>query len=1269
MPFSCPPKSRQEFKDLSNAIEKERGYDKEKADAAASIAWFRHNEGVEPGQETIPTHEEANKLLGGKAAEAQAQEPNWTAPGGERAGQIPREGSPFESTEEPKPRVSSNKEESVNQDVRAALGMGPVEKEQPLSREALLQHGLDTLKQDPKAGSNVVARLLSEPRETRSISLQDAAVMAAERKNLQLERDKQSDLAVDPSLSPQDRMQAQLLADKATSSILAMDDAAQSARSVWGGFGNFWQQGLKDDYTFDSLVRKKQLLAKRPLTADELKATKAQAKTHAQLEETIKSLNQELENEKVKTNAQSLINAALEAYLGVTPETGKSKVVGEVKGTFGAKVVQVIHDQADAARERIKQRRAAGMLFTDVTGIGQVGQLADYAIIGTQHIVDGLRVSGKWAAKMLEEFGEGIKPHLDKIWELSKAKADAINHHGLRDYTAERDAIVDVMKNRAEEGDSKEAMGRYAKSLMQNFVESGMRDVEEINRAVHEEMKKAFHDITEQEALHAWTGYGKFETPDISDPIEVTKRRIHSEGLKLATLKRVLDGLAGLRTGPQREGMSIKARQLEQQANEILRREGITAKDPESEQKTPLDAVKARLRNEIEEMDDAIANRERRIDSKSTLTYDEETKQLQEARDTKKKEYDETFPKEKISPEEQQKRAVKAAETHLTQWEKKLEDARTGTFPAKKERNINQSAEVKSIRAKVESIKEELKQLKEDAGVSDPRQRREMTVEQRLKSQLSYRLRRIEELQTSLAKREYGPKPPREPAVPTTPNEKAIADKLDAATKRKLQLEKDVATDSNLLAWLNRPLWERGLVHLAGIAQAAAISGYHTIGKLVSWDVFYLIAMAPREAAGYILEKLPILSKEELLKADMEAGAHAKSLGKFYSTFFTDGMKEAWQTLTNKGDSSLALEFKRNNDLGRPVFWYDYVGISHKAVKAALKKADFERVMVKQISRAESIGENWRDPQYMAMMRNNADIYSDRAILKNNNSIASWVSDLYKRLEKTNPQTGEQEITSAVTSAVIKIFLTKGITKVPLNYMARAMEYNPIYSLPRAAIQLGKGRMRGGLSHEEANLVYRLLVSGSIGLAASAYGIIQSTKDKKDRTLGGYYRAGAKPDPEDVPFNSVRIDGHELPHMAGHNPFMEQAQYALTLMDVANSKRRKSDEEPQGYPAALIYSAFAQASNAPLVSPILRIEEDAKYGDYNKAWRRAAADLVPMVLQNMAADMDTDTKRKPENFTQELEMRIPGLRQNVPEKPAGRTSSLLKRTRSQIPIR
>jgi hypothetical protein len=71
----------------------------------------------------------------------------------------------------------------------------------------------------------------------------------------------------------------------------------------------------------------------------------------------------------------------------------------------------------DAARARIKDRKKRLSSGIDPT------ELIDYAIIGADHIKNGVKAGVEWTKKMVDEFGPKITPHLPEIWKASQEHA------------------------------------------------------------------------------------------------------------------------------------------------------------------------------------------------------------------------------------------------------------------------------------------------------------------------------------------------------------------------------------------------------------------------------------------------------------------------------------------------------------------------------------------------------------------------------------------------------------------------------------------------------------------------------------------------------------------------------------------------------------------------------------------------------------------------------------------------------------------------------
>lgn len=71
-------------------------------------------------------------------------------------------------------------------------------------------------------------------------------------------------------------------------------------------------------------------------------------------------------------------------------------------------------DTVKSARDRIKARKGRVSSGLDPT------ELVDYAIIGADHLKNGVVKAAEWTKKMIDEFGEEIRPHLDEILAASR---------------------------------------------------------------------------------------------------------------------------------------------------------------------------------------------------------------------------------------------------------------------------------------------------------------------------------------------------------------------------------------------------------------------------------------------------------------------------------------------------------------------------------------------------------------------------------------------------------------------------------------------------------------------------------------------------------------------------------------------------------------------------------------------------------------------------------------------------------------------------------
>lgn len=482
-------------------------------------------------------------------------------------------------------------------------------------------------------------------------------------------------------------------------------------------------------------------------------------------------------------------------------------------------------------------------------------------------------------------------------------------------------------------------------------------------------------------------------------------------------------------------------------------------------------------------------------------------------------------------------------------------------------------------------------------------------------------------------------------AAPLQPDKELFGLRADLQRARN-QFEQRVARQE----FANQPALIRGMQHISGLARLSALSGYHTIGKLFSFSVGKLAERPLTEAVGGIIDRTPGM-RRIAAKADLESGSRVSALANFYGKAATKGIREAYTELRTGSTSENVLHGKVYK---QPRYWYDYVGTIHGAEKAVATTGAMEAYRTKAFAAAIRKGLDPNDPIVRGVINQKTFEYANWDKLQENNKFADMVNQGLQRLEARNPKTGRVEIEKAVLSNFIKTFVTKGIIKTPSNFLMQTLFQRSPVGLARGIGGAVSAHIRGidMLKPEEANAIVKLLSVGAVGTAMTALGAIDATRDKKDRIFGGYYQPGDKRGPDDVPFGRIRIGGVNLPHVLTHNLLTEPAQIGNTIVRVASSLKSKKSGETRGALEGIVAAAMSPIGNAPIANPLIRAQLNQENHQSRKIVSDIVKGLIPQIVQNIAEDTDTTVQepeyRKPQTFNQDVEMALPGLRQQVP---------------------
>lgn len=472
----------------------------------------------------------------------------------------------------------------------------------------------------------------------------------------------------------------------------------------------------------------------------------------------------------------------------------------------------------------------------------------------------------------------------------------------------------------------------------------------------------------------------------------------------------------------------------------------------------------------------------------------------------------------------------------------------------------------------------------------------------------------------------------------------SVDPEVERARAENERTKQDFANEVFQREQAQRPRWEKVLEQISGGARASALSGYHTLIKLASYSATKFAGIPVTEMTANALSKVPGL-RRTFAASPHEGGATAGTLGTLYHSAATKGLSEAARVMRTGKTDAKATYGKQKPEAQH---WYDFFGKLHGAEKAPLITGVHEMLVKKATAKAAAAGVDVNDPLVKGAIRKDAFDYANRSILQENNKFADWINEGLRKMRAVDKETGKASGVKSVIATALETLLTKGIVKTPANYFMQSLEASPLgfaVGAGKQAVALRRGVEN--LKPKEADTIARLLSVGAVGSALFALGAIDATKKEKDRMFGGYYQPGDKRKPNDVGFGAIRIGDVHLPHLVTHNPFTESAQMGSTFMRVMLSKLKKTDVENRGALAGAISSIMGLAEGAPVENQLMRLNKAAEPNQQVNVVGGIVRGLVPQLVQNIADDTD-DKKRAPTTVLQNVEMAVPGLRQQVP---------------------
>ena len=327
-------------------------------------------------------------------------------------------------------------------------------------------------------------------------------------------------------------------------------------------------------------------------------------------------------------------------------EMQKRKAEHLAKKKEAEKKPSVLDDFEKSIEQRIASRR--GKLYSDVLLLNAAADAADYVLLGAVKIAKGITKLGDWVASMR---GSGIELNDDEMQQLfkeskafdagedlpaseaplkvKKAKAPAIDK--VKAIAADEEAldsrtvynlVVEKMKARVEANPALEK------------VEMSTDDLTSVISEVTADVQEFFPGITEREIRDLFSGYGKILMPS-KDELAKQMRQLTALGRLNSAIEDAIADLAPLKSGVQRDRATQAIRLQQKKLARELRMMGRDYEAGEEQLRSPLDAMKARVNNQINDLDYEI--RKGRKNRRPTPDADPELEKLIELRDELKR--------------------------------------------------------------------------------------------------------------------------------------------------------------------------------------------------------------------------------------------------------------------------------------------------------------------------------------------------------------------------------------------------------------------------------------------------------------------------------------------------------------------------------------------------------------------------------------------------------------------------------------------------------
>lgn len=1155
-----------------------------------------------------------------------------------------------EKTVTPAGETTSTKDRMM-QSQREALGEQPLSVVDMGKKVDNLAAAREKIAADPNLPLETVARIRGGDNR---VSPEDETILQAHVRQLTNDMEANAKKLADPNATPEAKETARKAYDDAAQKFLGAGEAIKRTAASWSATGRTKAAELLKDFTFAALVRKKSRSLERTLKPEELTQLREQADHIADLEKQLEEARQK--------GADAEARAALEhATKQVTLE-----MAAAIKGKSPSVIKKIgdsIHARAEASRKALTEAEGVPSKKGQSGAVMDPRLLTHYANIGADHLFLKFSKFADWAVRMTKDLGERFSKLTDPDQRTIYSKAIDI----IRE-DAKKGAVLspaDIAKS-VEPG---ELTHKSVADVVRAHIQAGLHGEDALMAATHKTLADAGHDLNERDVRRMFSEYGEATFPS-KDALKVEMRELRSLTQMQESIDRLQEGLAALKSGPQRDKATQAVREKRTQLDDLLKKQIANTSTASPEKLTDYQEMRRNnLTHQIEDLQKQIDTGERPQRTPAP-ELDARNKALVEQRDALRKQRDAIDAKpqapdasEILRLERQIKNFDRAGAQPLskadTQRVAELKDRLQAMYDARDA--FNKGEPKSSDQKRIDALKTRLKNIQDGKQSLPPEQRTVTPEEHDLKEQIriaemnrtpapaptrpvdpnaavTKRLqKRLSDVQARLAASDFAPRPKATPRPLSDENQKIA-----------YQLQK--AKNDFVDAQMRDEFAKQGIAQktgnwLLGLQRLMIFSHITTFGKLASAATQRIVFDPVDDLAGSLLNAIPGYKKAVSGGAPTEGqgfslGAYATGLSHVFSR------ENARNMLRAVVDGQTTLDVLHGVHKGPSQYPYlDWAARLHGAIKTPVKLDAFYVSMSKQmaferdrlLSQGVSPDEAERilsKPENQATMQAKAIAKGKRAILMQDNAFSDGFQRAMHWLGSTNDL---GKATEFLTRALMPV------VKIPSNFITEVGSYTG--GGLAAGKKLIQSAMKDGIANmtpEERDYVARNFKKQTVGLALLALGYLGQESGVQ---AGGYYDKRHKPKDGEPDFGGLSLWGHELPHWLVHSPQLELLQIGATLRRYHDSLNSK---DTSGHAAGVIAGGIADQV------PLLSAESNLHYASESPkaagtfAGREVASFVEPGFVQDIAKWTDDAKTRKPQGFVDAMKLGIPGLREQVP---------------------